>query len=327
MQMKRLLLISISVLMAAFILTIGWVWHQNLVSAKSATYKSLSTSTNQPSEGPSVVKVGLYLLNVSKLDTATGAYTADFYLSFSSDTPSEPSYFEFSNGRATSIDKSVDEPTEKFYRIQASLVDKLDLSRYPFDHHNLTIELEDKEQTINSQVYEVSLQDSGLDPAVNIPGWELNGWDAKVVDHYYAPYDTTFSKYVFTIQIRRAATAAILKTFLPALIIVLMGLLSLVLTPDKIIPRLTLNAGALTGAVLFHLNMTSSLPPLGYLTFGDRFMLINYIALALALISTLIALAQVDKKQNDKANRVHHIALGVVPVVWIGLQVLNFFLL
>ena len=119
-------------------------------------------------------------------------------------------------------------------------------------------------------------------------------------------------------------TAAILKTFLPALTIVFGGLLSLVLSPDKIIPRLTLNTGALTGAVLFHLNLTSSLPPVGYLTFGDRFMLFNYVALAAALVSTLLALRYVDKKNTASAERVHKTAMGVVPALWIGLQALNF---
>jgi hypothetical protein len=162
---------------------------------------------------------------------------------------------------------------------------------------------------------------------VKIAGWDMDGWKAEVVDHYYAPYETTFSKYVFSIQIRRSATAAILKTFLPAMVILLMGMLALVLTPDKIIPRLTLTAGALTGAVLFHLNMTASLPPLGYLTFGDRFMLINYISLALVLISTLIALAQVDKKQPARADRIHRLALVAVPLVWVALQTVNFLVL
>jgi hypothetical protein len=72
--------------------------------------------------------------------------------------------------------------------------------------------------------------------------------------------------------------------------------------------------------------MTSSLPPLGYITFGNWFMLINYFVLALVLISTL-ALAYVDKKENEKAYRVYVIALAVVPVVCIDLQVVNFLLL
>lgn len=321
----------VSILLCSLLLTIlgvfAWVAHETVTAAVMPPETTVIRLVNQQEEGPTTVKVGIYVLNIGKLDTSTGAFTIDFYLSFSSDEPGDPGNFEFTNGRATSIDKSVDEPTEKFYRIQASLASNLNMSRYPFDRHNLTVELEDKEQTIRTQVYEVSQQESGLDPAVNIAGWELEGWNAEVVEHYYAPYDTTFSKYVFSIQIQRSALAAIFKTIFPALIIVLMGLLSLVLTPDKIIPRLTLTAGSLTGSVLFHLNMTSSLPPLGYLTFGDRFMLINYLALALALVSTLIALAYVDKKQTEKANRVHDVALGVVPLAWILLHGVNLLLL
>jgi len=286
--------------------------------------KPVIPDASQPQEGPTIVKVGVYVLNVGKLDTSTGAFTIDFYLSFSSDRPFDPSKFEFANGRATVIDKFQDEPSVRFYRIQASLADSLDLSSYPFDHHNLTIELEDKEQDNQTLIYQVVQADSGLDPAVNVAGWDMDGWKAKVDEHYYAPYDSTFSRYIFSIQIHRSLTAAILKTMFPAFIIVLIGLLSLVLAPDKIIPRLTVNTGALTGAVLFHLNMTSSIPPTGYLTFGDRFMLFNYLALTLALASTLIALYYLDKKRTADAERAHKLAIVIVPVVWIGLQALNF---
>ncbi|HSW56977.1 MAG TPA: hypothetical protein VLH15_01085 [Dehalococcoidales bacterium] len=280
----------------------------------------------ESSSGPVKVKVGIYVLNIGRLDTSTGAFTVDFYLSFTSDTPSDPGRFEFINGRATTIDKSIDEPTSKFYRIQAALTSNLNLSDYPFDKHNLTIEIEDKEQTINSQVYEVYYPDSGIDPIVQLAGWNISGFDAEVVEHRYELWDTTFSKYIFNIQIERITLAAILKTLLPAFIIVMVGLLSLLLSPDKIIPRLTLNTGAFTGAVLFHLNMTSSLPPLGYLTVGDRFMLINYLALTLSLISTLLALYYVDKKLQVKADRIHKLALAIVPLIWLGCQSLNFLL-
>ena len=274
--------------------------------------------------GPVPVRVGLYLINLGKLDTATGSFTADFYLDLASDTPAAPGNFEFSNGRATSIDKSVDEPTDKFYRIQASLANNLNLSRYPFDSHKLTIEIEDKDQTVNTQIYQVSAADSGIDPAVRVAGWELDGWDAKVDEHLYDIYGTKFSRYVFNINIHRSTTAAILKTILPALTIVIVGLLGLFLAPDKIIPRLTLSTGALTSAVLFHINLTAALPPLGYLTLIDRFMLLNYLALTLAIISTLIAIYYSDKKQLVQADWVHRFALVAVPLVWIAAQVVNF---
>jgi hypothetical protein len=275
-------------------------------------------------EQPSVVKVGLYIINVGKLDTATGAYTVDFYLSFSCDQPCQPGEFEFANGRATSIDKTVDEPTEKFYRIQAALVSNLNLSKYPFDEHHLLIQIEDKTQTSKTQIYQVSDPDTGVDPAVNIVGWDLKEWTAKVFDHHYAIYGTDFSAYQFDIHIGRPPTAALLKSFLPALTIIAVGLLALLLSPDKIIPRLTLTTGSLTGAVLFHLNLTSSIPPIGYLTFADRFMIVNYFALALTLISTLVALRYVDQKKPEAAERIHRTAMVTLPALWVGVQVINF---
>lgn len=320
--MRRFILPAIVLLAVAAIFF--WGVPEGLAIDTPAVTLKVPNVRNEQEGGPTVVKVGVYVLNIGKLDTLTGAFTIDFYLSFSSDEASNPGSFEFSNGRATSVDKSVDDPAEKFYRIQASLADSLDLSRYPFDRHSLTIQLEDKEQTIRTQVYEASLADSGLDPAVSIAGWELDRWKAEVKEHYYVPYDTTFSRYVFSINVHRSVLAAVLKTILPAIVIVIVGLLSLVLTPDKIVPRLTLNTGSLVGAVLFHLNMTSSLPPLGYLTFADRFMLINYVGLVLTLVSTLIALSHVDKKQNDKADKVHDVALVVVPTIWAALHLFNF---
>jgi hypothetical protein len=113
---------------------LSWLTASTITQAKPVTAVPATAGVaGQPEAGPHVVRVGVYVLNVGKLDTSTGAFTVDFYLSFSSDNESDPGAFEFANGRATSVDRSVDEPGEKFYRIQASLVDNLNLSRYPFD--------------------------------------------------------------------------------------------------------------------------------------------------------------------------------------------------
>ncbi len=137
-----------------------------LRASAQATPPPAATPVPAAAVGPVHVKVGVYVLNVGRLDTATGAFTIDFYLAMTCDRACSPGNFEFSNGRATSIDRSVDDPTEKFYRVQASLTSSLNLSRYPFDRHKLIIELEDKDQTDQTLVYEVSLEDTGLDPAV-----------------------------------------------------------------------------------------------------------------------------------------------------------------
>jgi len=58
---------------------------------------------------------------------------------------------------------------------------------------------------------------------------------------------------------------AVIKSFLPIACMVLVGFLSLLLAPDKVTTRLSLNISTLLGAVMFHVNLTASIPRSGIL--------------------------------------------------------------
>ena len=274
---------------------------------------------------PVNVYVGVYVLNLGKFELATGAYTVDFYLSLRSQEPVEMEDFEFMNGRAATVDKLIDTPTEKFYRIQANLSQNLDLRRYPFDEHLLTIEIEDKRRTVDELVYVVDEQNCGVDPGVIVVGWRLAGWEAKVLTHNYEIYGETYSRFVFGLRIQRVVLNAVIKSFLPIACMVLVGLLSLLLTPDKVTTRLSLDISILLGAVMFHVNLTASIPPVGYLTLADRVMIVTYIVLVLILLSGVAILRWAEQEEKKKlALRVYHQALSVIPVVTVVLYALVF---
>jgi hypothetical protein len=273
---------------------------------------------------PQVINVGVYLLNVGKFELSTGSYTMDFYLSLTSDRPIPPNSFEFMNGRAASIDKLIDEETNKFYRVQANLYQNINLRDYPFDEHTLTIQIEDKTNALQNVVYRVDQNNSGVDPDVTIVGWELNGYDATVEKHEYAVFEETYSKYVFDVRIRRIVLTSILKAFMPAGFIVLVGLLALMLKPDKFAPRLGLNTSSLLGAVMFHLNVTSQIPPVGYLTFADWFMIVSYVVLIASLISTIILMRHTDKNEEALALQIYQRALTWIPPFALVLYVAAF---
>ena len=110
---------------------------------------------------------------------------------------------------------------------------------------------------------------------------------------------------------------------MPAAIIVVTGLLALLISTRFMLERLTISGSALVGAILYHLEVTQNIPPLPYLTFQDRFMLINYVALALTLGST-VALMVLDQRVRERpAARVYTLALRTVPAVWLVLMVAN----
>ncbi|GMA14164.1 hypothetical protein GCM10025871_04950 [Deinococcus metallilatus] len=275
--------------------------------------------------------MAVYLLSLGRLDTANGTFTADFYLSFRCDRPCDAGDFEFMNGRATVLDKQLDLPTRQDYRVYATLQGNFDLRRYPFDRYDLSVALEHKALPVERLVYLPDRTHSGIAQDVIVTGLELvPGWHARVGERYYPTFDQTFSHFVFSVTVRRALLAALRGSLLPSLIITLSGFVALLLhAPDKAQARTAAMGAALVAVVLFHLNMTSSIPPVGYLTFADRFSLINYFALFLGLISSVWLLVEDSRKGRGRewiaarSGRISHFFLVFIPVLWLALHLLN----
>ncbi len=267
--------------------------------------------------------VGVYLLNLGKFDVATGSFTADFYLSMkcSSNCPSES--FEFANGRASSIDKIINKPKEKFYRIQANLNSPVDLKKFPFDRQEMRIILEDKNSTIEELRYVPLPDESGIDGSITFVGWNLNGWNVDVKEHYYSAYNETYSQYVFTVSISRIALSSFMKTFLPVFLILMVVLLSLVLDPDKIPTRITMAGSSLVASVMFHISISNQIPPVGYLTFADKFMVLTYFILVLIFLINIVLLELQESKKSGLVEKIHHSTefsmLFITPILYLVL--------
>jgi hypothetical protein len=279
-----------------------------------------------PARAPAKVRVGVLLLTVGDVNIATEAYEMDLYLIFNCDRPCNPNNFEIMNGRPISQELQDNFPTHKVFRIRAALRKTLDLRSYPFDRHPVSIAIEDKLLANDKLVYIPDPQNTGIDSGVYIPGWALTGhWHAGVEDHHYPVpvLNQAYSRYTFSVSIARPPMAAFLKVILPGLFLVGVGFLALLLGPERVTQRLTVSTSALVGAMLFHLNLAASIPPIGYLTFADRFMIVNYVALTLSVASTVILLYLVDKKRTDEANRLHPLFVTTLPALWILLQLVD----
>jgi hypothetical protein len=286
----------------------------------------LSCLVSAQEQQPTKVAVGVYVLNVGKFEVSSGSYSVDFYLSLKCENECDSSNFEFMNGRATSVDNLIDEPNEKFYRIQALLSENIDLKDYPFDSHALSITLEDKRKPLAEQEYVVDEKNSGIDPAVTLVGWELQGWNASVEKHEYKEYGETYSRYKFDIKIKRIFLAAIMKTFLPVIFIVIAGLLALLIEEaDKLWTRVGITTSSLIAAVMFHLNVTSSIPPVGYLTFADKFMLLTYVVLTLALLSTVLMMMHAKRGEEETAKKIFKVSLFGIPFFAAAIYLILFF--
>jgi hypothetical protein len=269
---------------------------------------------------PSEVKVGLYILNLGKFDLATSSFTVDFYLSMICDDNCTIGDFEFLNGRATSVDKMIDEPSEKFYRIQANLNSPIDLTRFPFDRQDMQIIIEDKEKTVDEQIYIPTKEESGIDESISFAGWNIDQWKVEEKIHEYKIYDETYSDYIFTVDISRIALNSFLKTFLPVLFMILIIMFTFIMDPDKITTRLTITTSSLVAAVMFHTSISNQIPPVGYLTIADKFMVLTYFIILAAVIINVIILELVEQKKEALVEKIHRLTeysvLIIIPLLY-----------
>ncbi len=268
----------------------------------------------------STVGVGVYVLNLGKFDIATGTSTADFYLHLKCSKQCDPN-FEFMNGRAASTDLITDEPKEKFYRIQANLNSPVDLRKFPFDRQQMQIILEDKLATTEELRYVPLKKQSGIDDSIAFTGWNIDGWEAEAKNHTYGIYDETYSQYVFTINISRIALNSFLKTFLPMVFIILVVLSSFILDPDKITTRLGMVGSSLVASVMFHVSITNQIPPVGYLTFADKFMILTYFVILGSFVVNILLLELQERKNTAFVEKIHRASeysvFFIVPVLYV----------
>ena len=305
----------------------GWAWGQEApVTRPTPTVET--AEPGETGEEPQVVQVGVYILSIGKFDIGTGGFTVDFYLSLKSDKEI-PETWEFMNGRGN-LEKIIDKPTEKFYRVLANLNSKIDLKKFPFDTQRLQVIIEDKVKTTAELVYVPEKDDQGkeqsdLDASVVFPGWQITGWTTRVSEHEYPVYGERYSQYQFDVDITRIKMNSFLKTFLPVLFLMLIMTSSFILNPDAIVTRLATISSSLVASVMFHLAIANQVPPVGYLTFADKFMVLTYLILLLSFFLNIGVFMYQSRGDagKEKAKKLSKLCEKLVfigvPVLYLGL--------
>jgi hypothetical protein len=263
---------------------------------------------------PKQVEAGIWLINIERFDLSTGNYNVDFYLWFRWDGNSTlPIDFEFMNGRATSVDVVAQRDGYYEVRVRGNFIKKLDFAEFPFDEHKLTIEIEDKTQAKDLLLLVPDNAESGIDDQINVPGWELKEWSIDTEEHKYP--DEDFSRLIFSFTLARSPLSSILKTVVPIVIITTIAMLAFLVAPKNFAQRIGLGVTTLLAAVAAHLNLANQLPPIGYLTMGDKIMIIVYALFLHGLLTSVIIMRYVDKEKHEEASNLNRKSAYFIPII------------
>ncbi|MEM2299811.1 MAG: hypothetical protein QXI28_01215 [Candidatus Hadarchaeales archaeon] len=285
-------------------------------------YGQVADNKDTSQTNPSVVKVGVWINAIEKVDVPSQTFTIDFYIWFKYKDV-EPN-IEFLRGAPSRIELVTKEERENEnyieYRVKGTYIGSLNFRNFPFDEHLLQVEIEDKQKGISQLVFEPDLEESGLDPNLQVPGWEVKDFKCQVSEHVYP--DENFSTFAFGVTVFRSKISALFKTIFPIIIITLISLLSFSISVKNFGQRVSICVTTLMSAVAYHLAALSGLPALGYLTLFDRIMLVIYSLFLYNLLVSVQAMRLVEAGKVEDAEKFESKMQNLIPLVVICLFLL-----
>jgi hypothetical protein len=271
------------------------------------------------------VEVGIWLVNVEKVDLAASSFKLDFYLWFNFD-PSEISLsdvkeFEFINGAPTKYEIAVDEEGYLEYRVRGDFIKAFDFTQYPFENQELTVQLEHKHLDYSELVY-VSDPSSTIDPEATVTGWDIASFETSINEHSYGT--EAYSRFVSKVVLQRPTLSAFIKSVLPISVITTIALLAFFISPTNFAQRIGLGVTTLLSATAFHLSLVNGIPPTGYLTFADKMMIGIYAIFLYNLSVSVYIMRLVDKKRVEDAVKFNKKALRLLPLLIVSVIIVLF---
>jgi hypothetical protein len=268
---------------------------------------------------PEGVVVGIYINQIAAIDVKANTFLADFYLwlrwSGEKDPPQsmeminavEP--WSFYKEAVYKDDAGKEKPDLlpdgcKFqqYHVQGRFAHPFDLSAYPLDHQEVSIRIEDSRFTSDELYYVADEKDERVDPAIQIPGWQIRESGGEVLQHNYATpmgdprlSGLPCSQYRYTLRLGRP-------------LVILITLLIFFVSPRYFEGRIGLAVTTLISAVALQLTTSADLPQVGYLVLIDKLYNLSYVVILFAMVESTVVVRWFDNGQEASAKKIDRAA-------------------
>jgi hypothetical protein len=300
--------------------------------------KALAGVDQPVTANPSDVHVGLYINNIYNVSLRENSFSADFYVWFRwTDKNLKPlESFEVTNGRIVSKDGIYEDVVEgqnyASCRVVAEFTKFWDVSNFPLDTHKITIEIEDNDNEDFKVRYIPDATNSNYNPDVQVPGYKIVHQRAEVLQHAYKtnygdislPTDSasTYSRFVYSLQIERPGYGYFLKLFLSVFIATFIAFLCFAIKPTDLDPRFGLGIGAIFAAVASEYVVASALPESNVITLTDKLHILAIAFIFLSLLESTISLRIFTNRSEKVSASLDRISLIICPIVYLLLNAL-----
>ena len=339
-----------------FSFMLGWLWSllmfvQPVNGFGAETFPFIAAGQNETglNVAPQVLEptetievyVGIYLVRIASLSLKNNEYRADFYLWFRwKDERFKPyETFELMNGtieNKTLIEESMVQGWNyAVFRIRSSITKYWDVVRFPFDHHTITLEIEDSVYTDNQLKYIPDTENCGVDTSIEVSGFVVRNPQASLARHSYktnygkisdpSGMETFYSRFIFSLQLQRPGVIHALKMFYGVFMAVVIAFSCLFVRPLDLTARFGLSASAIFAVIGSHFVVINNMPESQQLTLVDRLHIFSGLTILATIVVSIISLALWVSGREKESKRFDRISFTVLLLIYLSICVNAFF--
>ncbi len=314
----------------------------------------LGQSTSRPATGdaPTIVRVGLFVLDVDAIDSAQQSFAANVYIEAQWMDPRlahdggviKRPLIDVWHPRLQLLNQQKLFATfpeavevmgngEVIYRQRywGNFSQPLRLHKFPFDHQVLTIQVVPGGYTPSeveiAPLSEASGRMSGISPSFSVADWAVVKWDVQASPIVLIPGREGMSSLLFSLEMTRESAYYIIKVILPLCMIVAMSWVSFWIDPDEVSVNVSVAITSVLTIVAYRFSIGETLPKIAYLTRMDAFTLAAMFLVFLAVIQVVVNSMLVKRGHKQIAQRFDRAARLAYPAGFACMLVWTLFLM
>jgi neurotransmitter-gated ion-channel len=297
--------------------------------------------------GPTQISVGIWIVDISGIDSAQQTFTADIVTVLRwkdprlAHTGSGVAHYMLEQiwhpsvaiaNETNSVSRKFPETVEVgadgsvLYRQRyaGAFMQPLRLQSFPFDRETFHVELVGVRSRPN-EVRFVPDQDwtrnglkdgAGISPSITLPDWTVEKWETKPLTYSLAP-GLQHSSYTFEFTASRNVQNYILKVILPLVLIVIMSWAVFWIDPVNASAQLSVAVTSMLTLIAYRFAVDTQLPRLPYMTRLDLFFLISTLLVFLSLIEVVITTILDNKQQTERAKMIDRYCRAIFPAIFV----------
>src|SRR4030095_11670819 len=313
--------------------------------ASSAEMPPLIERPNADS-GPTEISVGMWVADISSIDSAQQTFTAEIAVVLRWKNPSvahtaigvvcsprEQIWHQRvgivieTNSVSRKMPDSVEvEPdgTVTYRQLYVGgFTPPLRLPLFPFDWQTFRVQLVAVRYQSNEVMFvpdQVWIRDGlkeagGISPSVTLPDWTVEKWELKQVVDPLAPRHQS-SSYAFEFTASRNVQYYILKVILPLVLIVMMSWSVFWIDPVHSNSQISIAVTSMLTLIAYRFAVDSQLPRLPYMTRLDLFSLVSTLLVFFSLIEVLVTTILDNNQQTERAKKIDRCCRIIFPAIF-----------